>query len=384
MLLLNVTAPRIVNPVQWSYSFDVVAKESPLAEWHRANGAEFAEQNGWLLPSHLGDPLQEYHAVRSQVGLLDLCHRSVLRFSGPDRISFLQGMVSNDVKILAAGEGAAAAILNIQGKILADTRIFCTPDSVFLDLWEFLKDKVVDHLNHYLIADEVEIEDLTGRLGILSLQGPKARSFLTELFAADKLPAQEYSHRAISIGNAEARLIRSSHTGEEGYDAMAEIKTLLSMLPRIQDLGKKFGARWIGTQALEILRIEAGIPRYAVDMDEDHLLLETGLDQAVSFQKGCYLGQEVVERIRSRGHVNRRLVGMVLDGNSCAERGDTVHADSKEIGKVTSSVFSPLLGCLIALGYIHRDYLEPGTSVSVRHKGQALAAKIASLPFYKR
>jgi len=361
-----------------------MAQESPLSQLHRSNGAEFAQENGWLLPLHFGDPLEEYRAVRSQVGLLDLCHRSVLRFSGPDRVSFLQGMVSNDVKILPDGEGVAAAFLNIQGKVLADTRILCTADSLLVDLWAFLRDKIIDHLNRYLIADEVEITDLSSQWGTLSFQGPKARSFLIELLEDDRIPAPEYSHRALSVGGSESRLIRSTHTGEEGYDLLAEIGTLSSVLPRIQGLTERFSARWIGTQALEILRIETGIPRYGIDMDEDNLLLETGLDHAVNFRKGCYLGQEVVERIRSRGHVNRRLVGMVLEGATCAEQNDTMHVEEKEIGRVTSSILSPLLGCPIALGYVQREYLKPGTHLLVHHKGEPITAKIASLPFTTR
>jgi folate-binding protein YgfZ len=361
-----------------------VAKESPLAEIHRSNGAEFAEENGWLLPARFGDPMQEYQGVRSHVGLLDFCHRGILRFTGPDRVSFLQGMVSNDVKKLSAGEGIAAAVLNIQGKILADCRVLCTQDSLLVDLWEFLKDKIAAHLDRYLIADEVEIADLSGELGILCLQGPMSGSLLKEFLEQAEIPAAEHSHRTFSIQGTEVRVIRSSYTGEEGYDLMIKRHDLSSILPRLRQLGGKFGARWVGSQALEILRVEAGIPWYGSDMTEDNLLLEAGLERAVSFQKGCYLGQEVVERIRSRGHVNKRLAGIVLDGDSSAATDDPVHADHKEIGRITTSVFSPFLKRHVALGYIHRDYLGPETPVSVKHDSELVKARIAALPFYER
>jgi folate-binding protein YgfZ len=359
-----------------------VPKESPFVTIHRSSGAKFSEENGWLLPSHFEDPLREYQAVRSEVGLIDLCHRGILRFTGPDQASFLQGMVSNDVKALADGDGAAAAILNVQGKILADTRVLCGSDFMLLDLWEFLKDKILDHLNRYLIADEVEITDLTAHWGTLSFQGPKARSFLTELFD-DELPTREYSHRTVSIDGAPVRVVRSTYTGEEGYDLLTEVESLSAILARIEPLTGKFSARWIGTKALETLRVEAAIPRYGTDMDENTLLPEARLERAVSFQKGCYLGQEVVERIRSRGHVNRRLAGMVLEGDSPAEHNDSVHSDNKEVGKVTSSVFSPFLDRPIALGYIHRNYLEPGTPLLLHHQSKTIQAKVAPLPFYR-
>ena len=359
-----------------------MAKQSPLRALHEQNGAVFAVEEGWDLPLRFGDPLEEYSAVRSQVGMLDLCHRALLRFTGPDRVSYLQGMVSNDVKRLAPGEGAHAAVLEIQGKILADLRIFCTEDSFLLDLWEFLKERTLAHLHRYLIADEVEIADLTGQYGVVSLQGPKAERLLGDLFP--ELPARELDHRLLAVGDAEVRIARSSHTGEEGYDLFLAVKDMDPVMTRIREKGKTFSLRWIGAEAQETLRLEAGIPRYGVDMSEDTLLLETGLERAVSFTKGCYLGQEVVERIRSRGHVNKKLAGLLLAGGIGAEPGDPVRSGEREIGRVTSAVFSPTFKRSIALGYLHRDYLRPGTRTEIDHKGTIIPAEVSSLPFVKR
>jgi len=359
-----------------------MSKQSPLTGLHRSNGAEFAEQDGWLLPLHFGDSCREYQAVRTAAGLLDLCHRCLLRLSGPDRVSFLQGMVSNDVKGLAPGEGTYAAFLDIQGKILADARVFCAEEFFLVDLWESRREKILAHLNRYLIADDVEIADWTDQRGILSLQGPKASRLIAELLQGDQIPPRALGHRASQIAGAEVSLIRSTHTGEEGCDLLIETKDLLPVALRIAELGKKLSLGWIGTKALEVLRIESGIPRYGIDMDENNLLLETGLEQAVSFDKGCYLGQEVIERIHSRGHINRRLGGMVLEGDVPAERGDAVRAGEKEIGKVTSSAFSPVRKAVLALGYVHRDYLKAGTPVTVEVQGKNVPAVISSLPFY--
>ncbi|MBI2987716.1 MAG: aminomethyl transferase family protein [Deltaproteobacteria bacterium] len=356
--------------------------QSPLKERHQADGAAFAEEDGWILPLHFGDPLREYHAVRSQVGLLDLCHCGLLRFTGPDRVPYLQGMVSNDVKKLVPGEGTYAAVLDIQGKILADIRIFCTDDSLFLDLRDSLKESILRHLNRYLIADDVEITDLTGQYGMLSLQGPKTRFLLKEIFPHSELPAKELAHAALRLGDAEIRIARCTHTGEEGYDLVMAVRDVLPAVSRIQEKGKQFSPAWIGTQAQEILRVEAGIPRYGIDMSDDTLLLETGLDKAVSFQKGCYLGQEVVERVRSRGHVNKKLAGMVLEGDAPAEHGSAIRADEKEIGRVTSSIFSPARNRPLALGYVHRDYLQPGTRVAIVSNSKTIPALVSALPFY--
>lgn len=360
-----------------------MAKESPLIEIHRHNGAQFREEDGWAMPIHFGEPLQEYEAARSQVGLFDLCHHSLLCFTGADRVSFLHGMVSNDVKALVPGKGIYAAFLDVNGKILADTRVFCTGDSFLVDLWEPLKEKILAHLNRYLIADEVEVADLTAQYGMISLQGSKAELLLKELLRSEKALSGELDHGTFQSGDAELRVIRSTRTGQEGYDLIIALKDLASAVSRIQEIGEKFSLRWVGTQAQEILRIESGIPRYGVDMDETNLLLETGLDRAVSFQKGCYLGQEVIERIHSRGHVNKKLVGMLLEGEKPAERNDGIHDNGKEIGKITSSIFSPALKRPIALGYVHREYADPGTSVSIDRSGRTISAVISSLPFYR-
>ena len=363
--------------------FGVVSKQSPLTERHRSHGAEWIEENGWLLPGHFGDPAEEYRAVRERVGLLDLCHRSLVRLLGPDRVSFLQGMVSNDVKPLLPGQGLYAAILDVSGKILADVRILCADESFVLDLWESLREKILHHLHRYLVADEVEIIDLTGEFGILSVQGPKTRLLLHEICAGQEFPSRPYSHRTMRIGDAEVGITCATHTGEEGFDLFIETKDLSSVASRLEEAGETLSLRWVGTQALETLRIEAGIPLYGVDMDEGNLLLETGLDHAVSFHKGCYLGQEVVERIRSRGHVNRRLVGLVLEREKAARAGDKILAGDKEVGRVTSSVVSPAVKKPIAFGYVSRDHCRDGTRLAIRSTAETFPAVISTLPFYK-
>lgn len=363
--------------------FAAVSKQSSLAELHRSRGAEWLEENGWLLPAGFSDPAEEYRAVRHGVGLVDLCHRSLIRLLGPDRVSFLQGMASNDVKPLLPGQGLYAAILDVNGKILADVRVLCAEESFVLDLWESLREKVLRHLDRYLVADEVEIIDLAGQYGILSLQGPRARPLLREICAGQELPAGPYSHRAMRIGDAEVEVACATHTGEEGFDLVIETQDLPSVASRMEEAGKTFSLRWVGTRALETLRIEAGIPLYGVDMDEGNLLLETGLDHAVSFRKGCYLGQEVVERIRSRGHVNKKLVGLTLEGEKAARAGDRIFASDKEVGSITSSVISPPLKKPIALGYVSRRHCQDGTRLVIRSDGETVPATISTLPFYK-
>ncbi len=352
-------------------------KISPLDDFHKGNHAVFLEREGWSLPAHFGDPAAEYDAVRSGAGWLDLADRAILSITGPDRAEWLQGMVSNDVKALAAGDGLPAAVLNIQGKILADVRVFRTDDAFLLDLSEPLVAGVLEHLGRYLIADEVEVSDLSGALAMLSIQGPRAETTLSTLLDAGSLPAENLSHGDLALAGDRVRVVRATHTGEPGFDLMASRR-------RLPALAADPGARnipWVGFHARETLRIEAGIPRYGVDMDAGTLLLEACPDDAVSFTKGCYLGQETVERIHSRGHVNRRLVGLKAAGDVVPDPGDPVLDDHRNIGRVTSAVASPRFRCPIALGYVHRDYFEPGSAVTIGHGEVKVPATVHALPF---
>ena len=359
-----------------------MAKQSLLNGMHRSNGATLAERDGWLLPKFFGDPAGEYRAVRSAAGVIDLAHRGLLQFTGPDRLSFLQGMLSNDLRILKPFDGAYATILTQQGKVIADVRVLCAMNSFYLDFWEHLKDKILAHLNRYLIADEVEIADRSQEYTLLSIQGPRAQVLLRGIVTADvELPARPKQHAMVNIDGAAVCVVADSHTGEAGYDLISPVSAVVSIAQKLKDAGKQFSAAWVGEEAQNILRIEAGIPRYGVDFTEDNLLLEVGLDHAVSFTKGCYLGQEVVERIRSRGHVNKRLCGLWLEGETPADAGSIIEAAGKQVGAVTSSVVSPQLEQPIALAYLNKDSWTPGNEVSVKRGQTSCRATVAPLPF---
>ena len=359
-----------------------MAKLSPLTYLHKKNGARFREDQGWTLPLHWGNVRDEYNTIRSHVGVLDLCNRSLLSFTGEDRVSFLQGMVSNDVTTLSPGHGIAAVIADVQGKILGDINILCTEEAFILYLTDFLKNQILDHLNHYLIADDVKITDITSKHGILSLQGLQSKNMLQALLEDGDLPSDELSHEQVSLDSVQVRIIRTSHTEAPGFDLWVPAHHLATVAESLQKKGQPFSAQWVGTEAQEILRIELGIPRYGIDMNEQNLVLETGLEEhAVSFNKGCYLGQAVIERIHSRGHVNKKFTGLILEGKEAPHSGDKRKADNKEIGKVTSSTLSPRLDRPVALAYVHRDYLVPGTVLNVQSGNQAIPAVVSSLPF---
>ena len=353
-----------------------MAKQSLLTELHQRNGAVFVEQDDWRLPDHFGDVAAEYQSVRTTAGLFDLSDRALLQFTGPDRVSFLQGMLSNDVRLLKTFDGQQATILTQQGRVIADVRVLCAMNSIYLDFWEPLKEKILAHLNRYLVADEVEINDPNDEWTMLSLQGPRAQSILDELFANTELPARPDQHAMVQFDGAPVCVVRADRTGQNGFDLIVQNSCLQRFAQRLEQLG----ASWVGARAQNILRLEAGMARYGVDFNEENLLLEVGLDNSYSYTKGCYLGQEVVERIRSRGHVNRKLCGLLLDGNTPADAGDGIVAAGNEVGKITSSVASIALNRPIALGYVHRDFWSPDTRLTVRHGANSIAATVKQLP----
>ncbi len=352
-------------------------KISPLDEFHKRNGAFFLQQEGWQLPSHFGNLRKEYDSVRSQVAWLDLADRAILAVEGPDSVEWLQGMLSNDVKALEPGDGIRAAVLNIKGKVVADVRVFRTTEALLLDVAEPQVSGLLEHLNQYLIADDVHISDLSNDLTMLSLQGPAAASTLSQLLDSGSLPIHNMNHTQIECAGNKIRAIHATHSGQPGFDLVISREMVLAIvrLPNAQAIP------WFGMDTQEILRIEGGVPKYGIDMNADTLLLETCMDDAISFTKGCYLGQETVERLHSRGHVNRKLVGLKVFGVLTPNPGAAICATKQNIGRVTSAIASPRFQCPVALGYVHKDHINPGTVVSIEHGGMELSATVQPLPF---
>jgi folate-binding protein YgfZ len=354
-----------------------MSEPTPLADFHRANGAVFGETGA--LPVHFGDPAREYAEARDGAGLIDRADRGLLQFTGPDRVPFLQGMLSNDLRALKPFDGQNAAILTQQGKVIADVRVLCAMNSFYLDFWASLKEKILAHLNRYLVADEVEIADRSNEYVFISVCGPRAEALVRAVASDADLPSRTKQHAMITLDGAAVCIVRED-PGAPVYDLILPRASAIAIARRLTAAGTPLPVAWIGTEAQEVLRVEAGIPLYGVDFGEENLLLEVGLADAVSFTKGCYLGQEIVERIRSRGHVNKKLCGLVLDGAVAAQPGDQLQSGGKEAGAVTSSVLSPRLGRPIALGYVAKEFWEPGTVLTIE-RGAGIRARVTELPF---
>ena len=354
--------------------------KTPLTAWQQAHGAVLTNDRGIELPERFSDPREEYQAVREKAGLIDLSFRAQVRMTGEDRVTFLQGMVSNDVKALRPGDGCAATLLTEQGRIVADLRVYALDTCFLLDVDARIKEKLIETLSRFIIADDVEMEDLSEVQTTLALPGPLS----SQVLAAAGLPislSTIFQHGEATVAGISVRLIRANDTGEDGYEILAPSAHAASVWQTLLRAGAPLGLRSVGLAALNTLRIEAGIPWYGIDMDEGRIVLEVGLAQAISFKKGCYLGQEVVERASARGHVNRKLIGLLVQGDTLPVSGDKLLHDAQEVGWVTSATVSPRLARPIALGYVRREYLAPGTQLRIDRHGTPVIAEVTTLPF---
>jgi aminomethyltransferase len=352
---------------------------SPLADYHLSQGATLGEYHGARVPSCFTDPVAEHKAVREASGLFDFSFRGKFAMKGRDHAKFLHRIVSNDVKRLAPGQGTYATLLNPQGHILVDMRLYCTEDRFFVDTDADLRDKALGGLKRYVISDQVEFESLD--LYALAFQGLRARPLLEKTLHVNLPAMQEFGHFATNYAGSPVRVVRASSTGEEGYEIWAGAKGLLAIWGAACGQAPTYDMLPCGTWALETLRIEAGIPRYGQELGEDTIPNEAGLWNALSFNKGCYVGQEIVERARSRGHVNWKLMGLVVESETPPPAGEKLAREGKEIGEVTSSCVSPTLAKTIALAYLRREVAEPGTKLDF---SSGTVAEVVALPFYQR
>lgn len=328
-------------------------------------------------PAAHGDAAAEYAAVRQAVGLLDRSDHGVVEVTGRDRAAFLHALLSNEIKALGPGQGCAATLLDVHGKVQVVLAAWILEDRILLVTPPALGAKLLEDLDRYLFSEKVSLRDATGELALFVLAGPEAPG-LVERLAGAPPPDTAWSHVTTSLAGVEARLVRGAgDTGEpEIWLAVVAVDA-----PRVREAVAAAGVRPVGPTALESLRIEAGTPRFGHDVDGNVLLPEIPFEGLLSYTKGCYPGQEIVVRVRDRGHVNRRLVGLSLEGEAVPEPGAEVVADGAAIGRVTSATFSLGLERPIALAFVRRPQSEPGTAVGVRIGEDVVAATVSALPF---
>jgi folate-binding protein YgfZ len=334
-----------------------------------------------------GDVPAEHRALWESAGVLDLSFRGRLCVAGADRARFLHGQVTNDVKRLRVGEGCYAALITAKGKMQSDLNIYALQNELLLDFEPGLTATVSERLEKYVIADDVQIVDIAPHYGLLSVQGPKAELVIRALELEGELPNRPFSFvKTTTETNGEIYLMNQHRLGTSGFDLFVPVASGAAIRGKLNEAAKSAGGRACGSEAFEIARIEAGIPRFGVDMDDTTNPLEAGLEtRAISFNKGCYIGQEVISRIQTYSEVAKKLRGLRLNDNLkiLPAKGDKLFLDGKEAGFITSATASPKLNDNIALGYVKREMNQPGTELILQTAEGESRAQIVELPFVK-
>jgi folate-binding protein YgfZ len=356
-----------------------------LHEFHQSLGAQFGELNGVETVLHYGDVIAEHAALRGSAGVLDLSFRGRLCVVGADRARFLNGQVTNNIKELQPGAGCYAALTTNKGRLQSDLNIHCLADELLLDFEPGLTATVMERLEKFIVADDVQLVEVTPHYGLLSVQGPSAADVAGAVGLFAVVPDKPF--QSVKAGDAtlgEIYLVNLPRTGSAGFDLFVPLAAMAAVADKLIAAAKQAGGRACGWTALEIARIEAGVPRFGVDMDESTLPQEAGLEsRGVSFTKGCYIGQEVINRIRSFGQVSRALRGLRLPDALTALPGRDAklfHAD-KEVGHITSAVDSPTFKARIALGYVRKECNAVGTELTLLTAAGSWPVKIVALPF---
>jgi folate-binding protein YgfZ len=342
-----------------------------LHDFHAARGALFSNVNGLESVSSYGSESAEYEALTASAALIDLSFRSRICLLGPDREKFLHGQVTNEILRLNVGQGTYAALVTAKGKMESDLFVYKLKDELLLDFEPGLTQRVTERLNRYVIAEDVQIVDVAPHYGLLSVIGPKAANTLH----SSRLPVPDTALSWISNASesGEIYVVNNPRFRIPAFDLFVP---LAQMLPTAQSL-EQSGTRWAGFDALETVRIENGIPRFGVDMSENTLPQEAELqDRAISFAKGCYIGQEVIARIRTYGQVAKALRLLQVNG-ALPAAGTKVFAAGKEVGFITSATHSPKHHADVALAYIRKESNSPGTALQI---GSAPTTEAVILP----
>jgi len=337
-----------------------------------------AEYCGATTAARFGDPQEEFSALLNGCGVYDLGFRARIAITGGDRVRWLNGMVSNNVRDLAVGHGIYAFLLSPQGRILGDMHVYNDGERLIVETDRSQIEKIMATFDHFIIMDDVELADISPNETTIGLAGPGARTILNAagIEISELQPLQMVTPTCkCDCDCGGCTVIRGENMQAKCYevwlapaDAYKTWKALVTA-----------GATPTGSETLEIQRIAAGIPLYGVDIRERDLPQETEQMRALNFNKGCYVGQEIVERIRSRGSVHRTFTGFVFEGGAAIPAGAKILAEEKEVGETTSTVnlHTPVGERGMALGYIRREIGMPGRAVTIG----TIQANVAQLPF---
>jgi folate-binding protein YgfZ len=354
---------------------------SCLAALHEARGAQWMEQGGWEIPAVYSRLEQEYQALQQGVGLVDFSHLGKLRVTGRDRRTWLHGQVTQEIKGLADGRATYAALMTPQGRMVSDLRVYAVPEALLAVAPAGTEPPIPEYLERFLIMERAEVEDLTVAWALLSLIGPLSSSALAAVAGEAVCAMQPWDVRAETWNGDPLYAARVPQCGEDGFDLLLPAEHAAPLWAALCQGRREFAVHSVGWEALNVRRVEAGVPWWGAELDPTIVPLEARLDHAISRTKGCYVGQEIIARIDARGHVNNLLAGFLVHGEALPPAGAEIQKDGKKVGRVTSAVHSLALDRRIALGFLRREHQEPGTRVQAVAEGGAVELEVTPLPF---
>ena len=349
----------------------VVSKPTPLHEAQSKAGATFASSDGWELPRTFGNALEEYRAARQGAALVDRSASGRLRITGADGLDLLNRLSTNKLIDLTAGEGASTVLTTNKGRIIDLFPVVNLGDELLVITSPQTGEQVVDWVDLYTFGEDIQVTDVTDDTALLHVVGPGAAALL----GADVSSLSLYHACEVSLGGAQVQAVRTDALGATGYDLLVA----RDQAEEAWDALVALGAVPMGEDAAEMLRVEQGTPRYGRELSEEFNPLEAGLLPSISFDKGCYIGQEVVVRLNTYNKVQKRLVGIVVkDGAPLPEQ--RLEVDEKDAGFLTSVVYSPILECALALGYVRTRHASTGQEVCIRSGDELIRGVIVDLP----
>lgn len=338
------------------------ANETPLRAREEALGATFSTWFGCTMPDDFAALETEYRFARESAALIDKNYRAFVYADGADRLRYLNAVLTNDARETASGRGVPSLLLNPQGHIIAELEVYAIGERFLIVSYQMIRERLIQALDKYIIMDDVALEDATPSLATLGVEGPRSAEILRGVAGIEFDSLAELGHveASVALGSGPVaptaaalsaasaaipvRIIRRS-SGTPGFDVLVAREQVEALWNALLAAVRGVGGGPIGYSTLSTLRLEAGVPWFGYDFDESVIPHEAGLERShINYSKGCYTGQEIVERVRSRGHVNRVRVGVEFFGDVAPERGAKLSAGGKEVGHVTRAAFSPAAG----------------------------------------
>ena len=353
--------------------------ETPLAGVHRRAGATMGVSFGCALPDDWGDAREEQRFANESVALIDKNYRAYFTFSGPDRVRYLNAILTNNIKDLASGQGVVSLLLNAQGRILAEIETFAEAENLFCVSYLMIRERLAEVLEKYIIMDDVTFSDDAEKFGTLAVEGPRAAEIVKELTGVDLNSLPELGYLDVTVSSRTSDGATTDNAGSNnseraipcrmvrrfsGAEFIVERDRLEPLWDVLLQATRRHGGGPMGYKALSAQRLVKGVPWFGYDFGEKQIPHEAGLESShISYTKGCYTGQEIVERVRSRGQVNRRRVELLFSGEGVPEIGAELTVDGKAVGYVTRAARSWFPSGVLGMGYLGKEHRSVGANV---------------------